>query len=227
MARLKIYILDTTVLLYDPNLMYELGDSTIIIPTAVIKELDGIKRSEEENKAKAARQVARTLDRLGSCGDLSAGVKLPTGGILRVYTGYEGIDDLASQTDNRVIGAAIRLKKETEGRVIVLTTDTNMRTIARSYGLKGEFYPFGMDYEKAMRIEDGKSVVISAPVPLEEYLKETPVVPGKPVVSVIRSSLTPKRFLLVFLILAIVTILLIFSILSTWIINTQNIMYIF
>lgn len=34
---------------------------------------------------------------------------------------------------------------------MLLTTDTNMRIVARGKGLKAEFYPFGFDYEEAER----------------------------------------------------------------------------
>ncbi|MGO9611739.1 MAG: PIN domain-containing protein, partial [Dissulfurispiraceae bacterium] len=64
--RQTTYVLDTTVLLYEPNLMYKLRDNVIVIPAVVIREMDGLKRNQNENTAQAARQVARTLDLLGS-----------------------------------------------------------------------------------------------------------------------------------------------------------------
>lgn len=146
MKETKLYVLDTTVLIEDPDVMYKLGDSIVVVPTAVIKELDGLKRSESEDVSKAARKVARTLDRLGSHGDLTAGVKLPTGGILRVTSNHEMINDLASDADNRIVGTAILIQKHEGKKVELLTTDTNMRTISRVHGVKAEFYPFGVDY---------------------------------------------------------------------------------
>ncbi len=133
----KIYVLDTTVLIENPDYMYR-GEGIFVIPTAVIKEIDGLKNNDQEDAAKAARKVARTLDRLGSYGDLSVGVRLSTGGVLRVYTNYVEIDDLNSKGDNRIVGAALALKKETGGDVELVTTDINMRTVARVYGIKPE-----------------------------------------------------------------------------------------
>ena len=171
----KIYVLDTTVLVHDPDIMFKLGNATIVIPIAVIRELDGLKRSGEKNVAYSARQVARTLDRISSYDDTRTGVKLSSGGILMTYTDYAVIDDLASQGDNRVVGAAIKLKEDAGGSdVTILTTDINVRNVARSYGLKAEFYPFGFDYEKAMTMKfSNKTVEINSYVTTkEEYLKQ-------------------------------------------------------
>lgn len=138
---IKTYVLDTTVLIYDPDIMFKTGEADWVIPLAVIREIDGLKNSDKELVAKAARQIARTLDRFGSYGDLIAGVKLPTGTILRIIEGYESIDALASDADNRILGAALLLKNAGEN-VTLFTTDTNMRTVARVYGIKAEYSPF-------------------------------------------------------------------------------------
>lgn len=142
---MKTYVVDTSVLIQHPDIMYELGGAKIIIPTSVIKELDGLKK-DEGLAAQAARKIARTLDRLGSYGDLAGGMKLSTGGVLMVYPGYELIDDLASDVDNRVVGASMKLKSET-GEATLLTNDNNMRTISRVHGVRSEFYPFGMNFD--------------------------------------------------------------------------------
>lgn len=136
----KTYVLDTTVLIYDPDIMFKTGEADWVIPLAVIREIDGLKNSDKELVAKAARQIARTLDRLGSYGDLAAGVKLPTGRILKIIEGYESIDALASDADNKILGAALLLKNAGEN-VTLFTMDTNMRTVARVYGIKAEYTP--------------------------------------------------------------------------------------
>ena len=133
----KIYVLDTTVLIEAPDYMYR-GEGMFVIPTAVIKEIDGLKNSDQKEVAAAARKVARTLDTLGSYGNLTSGVRLSTGGTLRVYTNYVEIDDLNSKNDNRIVGTAMALKKETDSDVKLVTTDINMRTVARAHGIKAE-----------------------------------------------------------------------------------------
>ena len=137
---IKTYVLDTTVLIYDPDIMFKTGEADWVIPLAVIREIDGLKNSDKDLVAKAARQIARTLDRFGSYGDLITGIKLPTGRILRIYSKFQRIDELASETDNRILGTAIKLISEGY-KVTLFTMDSNMRTVARIYGVNTEHFP--------------------------------------------------------------------------------------
>lgn len=171
----RIFVPDTSVLLNAPDLIYKLGNAETVIAAVVIRELDGHKKSESAHIAWAAREVSRTLDRLSSYADLAAGVKLPTGGTLRVESQHDVINALASDADNRILGTALKLKREKSGTVTLLTTDTNMRIIARQEGLKAEFYPFGMDYELAMKLleENRAAGVVSYDVPAEVYMSSS------------------------------------------------------
>ena len=137
----KTYVLDTSALLIYPDLMFRLEKCEVVIPKAVVRELYGLKYHVQRQIAEAAEKVLNTLRLYG--GSLSDGVSLPTGVTLRTYEAYEPIDDLASQADNRIVGAAMRLKKEAGGEVIVLSTDTNMRNVARAYGLTAKLPCFG------------------------------------------------------------------------------------
>lgn len=129
----KTYVLDTSALLIYPDLMFRLEGCEVVIPKAVVRELTGLIHHIQKPLAEAAEKVLDTLHFFG--GDLSAGVGLLTGVTLRTYDAYEPIDDLVSAADNRIVGAAISLKNENGGEVIVLSTDTNMRNVARAYGL--------------------------------------------------------------------------------------------
>jgi PhoH-like ATPase len=140
----KIYVLDTSVLIEDPDALYKFKGNELVIPTAVIKEIDGLKKDPDPDslRAKAAREVARTLDRLGSYQDISTGAKTSAGTSIRICTQFKAIDDLASNADNRIVGTAIKLKEETDGQVILVSTDGNMRNITRAYKIRAENYPF-------------------------------------------------------------------------------------
>lgn len=143
----KTYVLDTTVLIDNSDIIYEVGKigDEIVIPISVIKEIDGLKKNPNEMLARAARAVADELGKLGEYLDLAEGGQLRTGAILKIETRYEEIVALASAADNKIVGTAIKLKKE--GRnVILLSTDNNMRTAARAYGVKAEL---GMGYRDA------------------------------------------------------------------------------
>jgi len=79
----KTFILDTNVLLHDVNCLHAFEDNDIIIPMAVIEELDAFK-SEGDTRGKNARMVSRALDEMRKLGRLNEGVKLPKGGTLKI-----------------------------------------------------------------------------------------------------------------------------------------------
>ena len=78
-----VVVLDTCVLLADPDSLYAFGDADIIIPLTVIEELDTFKRSNDE-RGRSARFVSRKLDELRKHGKLSDWVPLEHGGKLKV-----------------------------------------------------------------------------------------------------------------------------------------------
>ena len=79
----KTFILDTNILLHDVNSIYAFEDNDIVIPMVVIEELDMFK-SEGDSRGKSARMVSRELDALRAKGRLNEGVKLPSGGTLKI-----------------------------------------------------------------------------------------------------------------------------------------------
>jgi rRNA maturation endonuclease Nob1 len=168
-VRKKIFVIDTSVLIEDPDVLFKLGGNEIVIPTAVLKELDGLKKhpDPDEHRAKAARRVTRTLDMLGSYQDVSTGARTSVGSIVRICNQYQVIDDLASNADNRIVGTAIKLKEQTAGRVILVSTDGNMRNVTRSYKIKAENYPFSLgdsiNKPKARLLEEWNSTDIYIP----------------------------------------------------------------
>jgi rRNA maturation endonuclease Nob1 len=140
MTTSKTYVCDTTVLIEDPHVFYKTAGQ-FVIPLVVMRELDGLKKSDDMNVAKAARQVSRTLDRIGSYADLTKGVELPAGTILKIVNTYDRVDALASDADNKVIGTALKLRRERAGDVVLVSTDGNMRIVARALGIKAEYLP--------------------------------------------------------------------------------------
>ena len=86
---LKNFVLDTNVLLHDPDCIFQFGDNTVVIPIVVIEEVDTFKKNPSE-LGRNARQVSRHIDALRSQGSLIEGVQLPVGcaGILKVVVCY-------------------------------------------------------------------------------------------------------------------------------------------
>jgi hypothetical protein len=78
----RTYVLDTNVLLYDPNAIFKFEEHDVLIPITVIEEIDRFKKDLTET-GRNARQFSRFLDELrdGGASDLKDGVQLPDGGI--------------------------------------------------------------------------------------------------------------------------------------------------
>lgn len=139
----KAFIVDTNVLLFDPQALFKFGNNDVVIPIDVIEEIDRFKRDMSEN-GRHARQFSRLIDDMRKGGELSKGVKLPGGGLLTVELG--GVHALPldlpmEKADNRILGLAIQLKKEQPKRPIVFVTkDTNLRIKADALGIVAEDY---------------------------------------------------------------------------------------
>jgi PhoH-like ATPase len=140
----KNYILDTNVLLHDPNSILNFQEHNVLIPIEVIEEIDRFKRESTERGANA-RNISRTLDSLRAQGRLSEGVVLPTGGRLRIIfqdkgqNGHATIGD--NNVDSRIVGLAITVQKaHPKQRTILITKDINLRIKADALGLLAEDY---------------------------------------------------------------------------------------
>ena len=83
MAHEKIFILDTNVLMYDPESIFSFNYSLIGIPIIVLEELDTFK-SESTDRGASTRRVIRHLDHLRSKGSLKDGVQLENHSTLKV-----------------------------------------------------------------------------------------------------------------------------------------------
>ncbi|MBQ3835456.1 MAG: PhoH family protein, partial [Elusimicrobia bacterium] len=59
----KSFVLDTNVLLHDPDSIFSFKDNKVVIPLTVIEELDNFKKLNDE-RGRGARLISRTLDSL-------------------------------------------------------------------------------------------------------------------------------------------------------------------
>src|SRR6476620_3854833 len=83
-ADIKHFVVDTNVLLHNPNAIFLFANNEVIIPFDVIEELDKFKTGTDD-LGRNARTVIRHLDQLRQKGNLSEGVPLEqTGGQVRV-----------------------------------------------------------------------------------------------------------------------------------------------
>jgi PhoH-like ATPase len=143
---LKNYILDTNVLLHDPNSLLSFVDNHVLIPIEVIEEIDRFKRESSE-LGQNARTVSRMLDGFRGDGSLSEGVKLPNGGKLKIAfykNGHSGNGDGAfngNTVDNRILSLAASIQKtQPKNPTILVSKDINLRIKADALGLQAEDY---------------------------------------------------------------------------------------
>ena len=59
----KIFVLDTNVLIHDPNSIFSFDEHDVVIPFVVLEELDRLKKGHGEIAA-SARAALRIIDQL-------------------------------------------------------------------------------------------------------------------------------------------------------------------
>ena len=143
---MKNYILDTNVLLHDPNSILSFVDNHVLIPIEVIEEIDRFKR-ESNDLGQNARSVSRMLDGFRGTGSLSEGVDLPNGGKLKIAfykNGHSGNGEVAfngNTVDNRILLLAASIQKtQPKNATILVSKDINLRIKADALGLLAEDY---------------------------------------------------------------------------------------
>jgi PhoH-like ATPase len=139
----KNYILDTNVLLHDPNSLLNFADNSVLVPIEVIEEIDRFKRESSE-LGQNARTVSRMLDSFRGEGSLSEGVKLPNGGKLKIafHKNGEGSTGFNSHSvDNRILSLAASVQKaQPKHATVLVSKDINLRIKADALGLLAEDY---------------------------------------------------------------------------------------
>ncbi|MGH9077281.1 MAG: PhoH family protein [Acidimicrobiales bacterium] len=155
-------VLDTSVLLADPDSIFAFPGAQVVLPLKVIEELDNHK-GRLDTVGQAARSAARLLEelRVTSPGrDLRAPLPLVGGGTLRVVINGQRLDQVerlgldVGKADNRILAAALGLRHapavdpadpagtagSSAGRVKLVSADVNLRLKAAAVGLEAEEY---------------------------------------------------------------------------------------
>ncbi len=143
----KIYVLDTNVLLQDPNAVFSFQDNEIVIPAVVLEELDSKKRYMNEI-GRNARHVSKLIDGFRKTGKLHERIALENGGTLRIELNHRSFHQLQEiflekTNDNRILAVAKNIameeeKKEDGKPVIIVSKDALLRVKADALGLQAE-----------------------------------------------------------------------------------------
>ena len=136
----KIFVLDTSVLVYHEDSIHAFPDKKVIIPMAVLEEIDNLK-TRQDSVGNAARYVNRFLDDLRKLGSLKDGVTLDNGQEISVYGNLRDSDLIPTMevnADNKIIATALLLNDK--NNVTLISRDINIRVKCDSLGLSSENY---------------------------------------------------------------------------------------
>ena len=161
----KVFVLDTSVLLFDHNSIRNFDEHDVAIPITVLEELDRFKIGNE-TKNFEAREVIRFLDKLSGNNGLNKWMRIGKGrGRLKVIMDAQSLEKMdaeeiygSTKNDHKIINAAISLDTEEKNKTIVLVTkDINLRIKAKAIGLISEDYETG-------KVKNLKSFSVGLPV---------------------------------------------------------------
>ncbi len=167
----KHFVLDTNVLLHDPKSLFHFSDNEVVVPLAVLEELDKLKRSSDEI-GRNARHAIRLLDTLRKKGRLFNGVKWnDNGGEVRVALDEgERCEFLHGDSpDNRIISIAWRMTKQKK-RTVFISKDINARIRADAIGVVVE--DFESDQVNAEQLYRGYTELSVAGELIDELFTE-------------------------------------------------------
>ncbi|WP_227176154.1 PhoH family protein [Marinobacter sp. CA1] len=147
-----MYVLDTNVLIHDPNALLNFEEHDVIIPMTVLEELDSLK-SGKQAVAADCRQAIRTIDKLlgdATPKEIELGVPIvrakkaaPLGTLsILMNTELRSSHSLPDNlNDNKIINSLAALQEQYPDRDILLVSkDINMRLKARGFGVEAQDY---------------------------------------------------------------------------------------
>ncbi|AJY76352.1 PhoH family protein [Paenibacillus beijingensis] len=145
----KIFVLDTNVLLHDPQAIFAFQDNVVVIPAVVLEEIDSKKRLADE-LGRNARSVSRLLDGMREEGRLHEGIPLRGGGLLKVelnHRSFVRVQEMFGEmsNDNRILAVALNYHLEESGKsepdqVVLVSKDVLVRIKADVLGLMAQDY---------------------------------------------------------------------------------------
>lgn len=137
----KIYVLDTNILIQTPGAFLCFEENEVVLPLVVMEELDNLKKEDGERGANV-RKAIRLLEQLRADGNLTEGVTLKNGGLLRVERNYTDVElppDLPNyKSDNRILKVCKGLTGTKDEQVVLVTKDILLRIKAQILGIKAE-----------------------------------------------------------------------------------------
>lgn len=146
----KIFVVDTSVILYDHNAINNFQEHDVAIPITVLEELDNFKKGNDDINFQA-REFIRMIDALSENYTLTDWLPLtkPASGKFTVIMFEKSTQDAERifnerKADHRILNAALSLVEKYKNRKVVLVTkDINLRLKAKALNIPAEDYETG------------------------------------------------------------------------------------
>ena len=191
----KIFVLDTNIILHDYRAIRKFQENDIVIPMAVLEELDKFKKGSD-NLSFNARGFMRELDRL-SGNSMFGKDGVPLGkklGRIKVELNHPFPEQLQGcfqddTQDHRILATAIWVKSQHPDRFVALVTkDINLRMKSKAVGMEAQDYLTDKIDESKVEYTKNEVIVIENPdwnavqglnfgqgaIPYNSILKEEP-----------------------------------------------------
>ena len=191
----RTFVLDTNVLIHDPNAMYSFDEHDVVIPITVVEELDRLKNGNESRNL-SARQASRNLTKLIKEGGSPTSTSLGKGKGNLIFFVFEKYPTVSTDADNsfrnifiedtadhRIIAVAYILKERGDN-VTIVTKDNNVLIKATALGINAEDYTHDMVRnpdqlgEKIKEIDPEDLDLPRVTTDLELYLNQPVMVKG-------------------------------------------------
>jgi PhoH-like ATPase len=175
----KIFVLDTSVLVYDATAFKSFQNCDIIIPIIVLEELDKVKKNPNES-GKNARVATRYLDEVSHKGEIHLGIEIDNDCSIRIDTEASGsLGTDPTYGDNQILACTQKhqMAAPVDGLVTLISRDINLRIRARANGILAYVYnnDRGPDldlYSGVQRIQDeemGAALISGGELTADEF----------------------------------------------------------
>lgn len=190
----KIFVLDTSVIIYEHNSILNFDEHDVGIPITVLEELDNFKKGND-TKNFEAREFIRLIDKLAKDRMLKEWnpINGKGKGNFKVLMDTHSTIDANKifnevKADHRILNAALQLQKEEKSkRVILVSKDVNLRLKAKSLGLQAEDYTTGK-VQNISSLYSGKTIIEDINSDLINLLYEKGYCPPKDILGKLSPS---------------------------------------
>lgn len=175
----KIFVLDTSVIIYDHTAAKSFKEHDVVIPITVLEELDNFKKGND-TKNFAAREFTRYIDKISLGHTLQDWINIngKGHGMIKIEMHQDSKIDAEKvfgekKADHRILNTALYVSEKYPNRkVIMVTKDINLRIKAKSLNLTAEDYETGKIKDVNEQLYTGKSEIQKVPAELINEIYE-------------------------------------------------------